>query len=108
MINNYDENLVEISMNILINSGDAKSKAQKAFDESLDGRFENADNLIKESNKLILKAHKSQTDVIQSFAEGENIEYNLLFIHAQDTLMTIKSEIDIIKNMIVMLKVLKN
>ena len=45
-------------------------------------------------------APQVQTDAIQSETRGETCEYSLLFAHAQDTLMTIYSEINIAKQLI--------
>ena len=40
-----------------------------------------------------------QTDAIQGAFRGEEQEYSLLFAHAQDTLMTIYSEIIVCKQL---------
>lgn len=56
---------------------------------------------MKLASKEITKAHKIQTDAIQDEAAGEEkSEYSLLFAHAQDTLMTIMSEINLAKQII--------
>ncbi|MEL7657189.1 MAG: PTS lactose/cellobiose transporter subunit IIA, partial [Bacillota bacterium] len=39
------------------------------------------------------------TDMIQGEARGEGIGYSLLFTHAQDTLMTINSELQLAKQL---------
>ena len=41
---------------------------------------------------------RDRTEVIQSQVGGENMEYSLLFIHAQDTLMTINTELRMAKS----------
>ena len=41
----------------------------------------------------IKKAHQAQTEVIQAEASGAELTLTLLFSHAQDTLMTINSEV---------------
>ena len=60
----------------------------KAIEKMAKNRFEEAKNLLKDAEEYILKAHVAQTQVIQSQAAGEDMEYSLLFIHAQDTIMT--------------------
>ena len=45
-----------------------------------------------------------QTDAIQGETRGEESEYSLLFAHAQDTLMTIYSEINIAKQLLKIFK----
>jgi len=47
-----------------------------------------------------VKAHNAQTEVIQNQVSGENTEYSLLFVHAQDTLMTITTELRMVQKMI--------
>lgn len=49
-----------------------------------------------------------QTDAIQNETRGEKSEYSLLFAHAQDTLMTIYSEINIAKQLIKIFEVYEN
>ncbi len=50
------------------------------------------ENYLEIANQEILLAHRSQTQVIQDTIE-ENFSPNLLFIHAQDTVMTVNSEL---------------
>lgn len=102
---NFD--LVEVAMSILLAAGDARAKAKEALDKTLEGKVEEADKALEESKAKIVVAHRSQTDVIGAYADDEELNLNLLFIHAQDTLMTIKSEIFIIENMIAMYRNLK-
>ena len=59
---------------------------------------------LKVSHEKITAAHKVQTDAIQGETRGEESEYSLLFAHAQDTLMTIYSEINIAKQLLKIFK----
>lgn len=63
---------------------------------------------MEEAKKFIVQAHKSQTEVIQSEANGKKYEYSMLFAHAQDTLMTIMSEIQLAEQMIDILKIISH
>ena len=62
--------------------------------------FETAEVKLKEAQTKITEAHKVQTDAIQGETRGDESEYSLLFAHAQDTLMTIYSEINIAKQLL--------
>lgn len=92
----------KISMKIIMPAGDARTKAQEAFDAALNQDFESARDLINEADEYIKDAHRAQTEIMQQLA---NDEYNgddcvilpMLFIHAQDTIMTIMSEVNITK-----------
>ena len=52
------------------------------------------------SKKEITQAHAAQTEIIQAEARGVQYEYCMLFNHAQDTLMTINSEIELCSSLI--------
>ena len=101
-----DENneLVSVSMNIILNAGDGRTEAFKALEEARKGNFEEAANKIKLAEEKIKAAHVAQTEVMQNEINGKAYDLCILFIHAQDTLMTIKSELSLITEMIKMYK----
>lgn len=88
-----NEQNVQVAMNIILNAGDARLACQKALDQMSGFHFEEAKTLMKEAHDKITIAHRQQTNAIQGETNGEKSEYSLLFAHAQDTLMTINSEI---------------
>ena len=91
-----DECVVQNAMQIILHAGDARLKCKKALDYISNYDFINAKAMMKEVQADITKAHQLQTDAIR----GEKKEYSLLFAHAQDTLMTVYSELNITKQMI--------
>lgn len=96
-----NEQTVETAMAIIMSAGDARLLCKQALDAIADGDFENARTLHEESKKKIAEAHHLQTDAIQGeMGGGEPLKYSSLFAHAQDTLMTIYSEINMTKHMI--------
>lgn len=95
-----DENMVQNAMQIILHAGNARLQCKKALECISNNDFENAKVLMKEAQNDITKAHQLQTDAIQDETRGEKKEYSLLFAHAQDTLMTIYSELNIAKQMI--------
>lgn len=97
-----NDQLIEIAMEIILLAGDSRTMIQKALIEIQKRDFINAINFLDEAEKLINQAHIKQTDIIQKTVRGESINFNLIFIHAQDTLMTINSEY-IIANQLVTL-----
>ncbi len=90
-----DEDTVKISMAIILNSGDARAACTDALTAIGDGNFDTADEKLKEAHKKIVEAHRIQTDAIQEETDGKKSEYSLLFAHAQDTVMTVTSELNI-------------
>jgi cellobiose-specific phosphotransferase system component IIA len=98
------DELASIAMQVILHAGDAREKIFQAVDEASNGEFEAAKILMGEANTELLKAHQAQTNTLQLEAEGINIPYSTLFSHAQDTLMTVKTEQNLIKQMIKLYK----
>ena len=97
-----------IAMEVIMNAGDGRDKIDEALAAVAAGDLEQANALLKKAKSLIVKAHNAQTEVIQSQVSGENMEYSLLFIHAQDTLMTINTELRMTQKLLPIVKMLMN
>lgn len=82
-----------------MHAGDARLACKESLDCLMEGRLEEAKECMKKADAEIAQAHHVQTDCIQGAIAGEEFEYNVLFAHAQDTLMTIYSEIMVAKQM---------
>ena len=95
-----DEKTIEAAMSIILHAGDARVACKEALDALANNNVDEARLKLKEAQKKITEAHKVQTDAIQNETRGEKSEYSLLFDHAQDTLKTIYSEINIAKQLI--------
>lgn len=95
-----DEKIVEAAMAIILNAGDARVSCKEALDAIALGNFEEAEAKLKDAQAKNVTAHKVQTEAIQGETRGEKAEYSLLFAHAQDTMMTIYSEINIAKQLL--------
>lgn len=95
-----DEKTLAAAMSIIMSAGDARLLCREALNAIAEYNFPLANEKMKEANKKITEAHRVQTDAIQGETRGEKQEYTLLFAHAQDTLMTIYSEINIAKQML--------
>ena len=100
--------LVSVAMQIILNAGNARNSATDALAAAKTFDFVLAEQNLKEAEESITKAHKAQTEIIQSEAGGHSYAYSLLFTHAQDTLMTINSEVRLTKEMIDVLKIIHN
>lgn len=82
------EDIQITAFNIILHSGNAKTKIHAAFKAMKNAEFDTANQLLEEANEEILEAHKSQTDLLQSYANGCKIEMEIIMVHAQDHLMT--------------------
>ncbi|POP47661.1 PTS lactose/cellobiose transporter subunit IIA [Superficieibacter electus] len=87
------EQINTVAMNIIMDAGDARSLITDALVAIEKNQFTVADEKIMQAQLKIKAAHGNQTDIIQSEIHGEAFPFSLLFIHAQDTLMTINSEL---------------
>lgn len=95
-----DEKTVESAMSIILNAGDARNHNTKALVAISKFDFNEATAQYEKAKEKIVLAHKTQTETIQGETRGEKTVYSLLFAHAQDTLMTIYSELNISKELI--------
>ena len=93
-------------MEVIMNAGDGRDKVDEALAAMAEGRLEQADALLREAEQLIAKAHNAQTEVVQSQVSGEDTEYSLLFVHAQDTVMTITTELRMAQKLLPIVKML--
>ena len=99
------EELEMTIMNIIINAGDCKNHAYMALENVNDRKYEEADSELELANDALGKAHDAQTMFLHKEANGEKIEMSVLFIHAQDHLMTAITEKNLIEQIIELRKV---
>jgi PTS system cellobiose-specific IIA component len=92
-------------MNIIINAGDCKNHAYMALSLVNEGKYEEAENEMQLANDALGKAHDAQTEMLQKEASGEKVELSVLFVHAQDHLMTSISEKNLIEQSIELRKI---
>lgn len=85
----------DIVMNLVVNGGDARSKAIEAIRAARENRFEDADKLLVEAQDAVNNAHHFQTDLIQGEMGGdEPVLVSLLMVHGQDHLMNAMTVMD--------------
>jgi len=82
------EEIQLVAFTIILHSGNAKTKTHEAFKAMRIADFVTVNQLLEEANEEILKAHKSQTELLQFYANGTKIEMEIIMVHAQDHLMT--------------------
>ncbi|MCI8566168.1 MAG: PTS lactose/cellobiose transporter subunit IIA [Lachnospiraceae bacterium] len=102
------DEVVAVAMEILVDAGDARTCMKEALDAVMAGDSELCDEKVKEAKACMVKAHTAQTNMISREASGESVIYSMLLTHAQDTLMTINSEIHLGEKMIKMYRTLES
>jgi PTS system cellobiose-specific IIA component len=93
------EAMNSIAMEIIMLAGDARLFISRAIQAAAAGEFSEVDRELAEAKKKLAAAHGMQTDIVQSEGEGKKLDHTLLFVHAQDTLMTIYSEMNMVKQL---------
>ena len=96
-----DENLSDgIVMNLVVNSGEARSIAMEAIELARQGQFEEAAAKIAEARETINAAHNFQTELVQKEINNDPVPMSLLMCHGQDHLMTAMVVIDLAEKFI--------
>lgn len=90
----------QTAMKIILHAGDARLKVTDALKAIKTFDLEGAKSLLEAANQDIVAAHTAQTQALQAESNGDEIEYSILFTHAQDTCMTVCSELNIAEQLI--------
>lgn len=67
-------------------AGDAFSCFYGAVTSARAGDTEKAEKLLEEGRKAMVDAHNAQNDLLAAEADGKDMEYSILMVHAQDHL----------------------
>ena len=94
------EEQAEIALQIMINSGEAKSFAYQALKAAKSGQFDAAATMLKSAEAEFAKAHAIQKSLLQQEAKGAGLIPSLLLVHAHGHVMTAQAERDLIEEMI--------
>ena len=96
-----DENLSDaIVMNLVVNSGEARSIAMEAIELARQGQFEEATAKIAQARETINAAHNFQTELVQKEINNDPVPMSLLMCHGQDHFMTAMVVIDLAEKFI--------
>ena len=90
----------ELSFGIITKSGMAKSSAMEALYAAKKKDYKTADAKLKEANRDIAEASHLHMDVITEEAQGVNHQFKVLFIHAEDQLLTTQTLMLLIEELI--------
>src|SRR5471032_3627767 len=82
------QDLEEVVMGLIINSGQARSLAYSALRKAKEGDFEQAKALMDQSRQSLNEAHLVQTKLIEDDMGEGKMKVSLILVHAQDHLMT--------------------
>lgn len=97
----------KISMGLITKAGEAKSSAMEALYAAKAGDFELAASKLADADKEIGEASHMHFEVITKEAQGVQLEFKVLFIHAEDQLLSTQTLILMATEMIEMWKQIK-
>lgn len=73
-----------ICMQMITNSGSAKSSYIEAIQKAKEGAFDEAERLMEEGDQFFSKAHGVHGNLLAQEASGEKVEFALILMHAED------------------------
>lgn len=92
------DELNEKAMEMIVSAGAGRTALNVALDALSEGNREKYEEMMKEAQAKMKEAHAAQTVALQETITQPNTYPNILFTHAQDTLMTVMSEINTAKH----------
>lgn len=97
----------EISFSIISNVGMAKSLVMEGLFAAREGNFELAKQKLDDSKTYFTEGHKIHSTLIQREAGGDKVPFSLIFMHAEDQLMSAETISTLVEEMIEMYKQIK-
>lgn len=75
-----------ICLDIITNTGSAKSSYIEAVQKAKDGDIEGVEKLMEEGDQYYRQAHEVHGGLIQQEASGDAVAFSLILMHAEDQL----------------------
>lgn len=79
-----DEKMELTCLQIITNTGSAKSCYIEAIQKAKAGDRAEAERLMEEGDSLYMQAHEVHASLIQQEAAGNRVEFSLILMHAED------------------------
>ena len=73
----------QINFQLILHSGNARSKVIQSLREYRAGNTEEAESLIKQAEEDLAVAHDVHFQLVQKEARGEKVEFSMLFMHSK-------------------------
>ncbi len=82
------EELQTAAFQIIATVGEAKSLFVEAMYAARENDFVKAEELITKGKEVYASAHHFHFDLVQKEASGEDLPFSIMFMHAEDQLLT--------------------
>ena len=73
-----------VCVQMITNSGSAKSSYIEAIQKAKAGAYDEAEKLMSEGDEFYAKAHDVHSTMLTKEASGEKLEFSLILMHAED------------------------
>lgn len=90
----------QISFQLILHSGNARSNIIQSIRAYKDGRTDESGTFLTKAEEELRKAHDIHFQMIQKEAGGAKTDVSLLFMHAEDHLMSALSMKELVKEML--------
>ncbi|MFV0380053.1 MAG: PTS lactose/cellobiose transporter subunit IIA [Anaerorhabdus sp.] len=88
---NIKEKMQMASFQMIASIGGAKGCYMEAIELSKDNKFEDAYAKIEEGRKMMAEAHHHHFEFVTEEANGVDLPFSLMLMHAEDQLLTTES-----------------
>lgn len=89
----------EVAFTIILHSGNARSLVHEAMASMRTKSFDVVNEKFNEADEELLKAHQAQTSLLHRCSQGDQLEVQIIMVHAQDHLMTTMTLMEVAKEM---------
>lgn len=100
------EGMELISFNIISSVGTAKSLIMESMSLSRQGEFQKAEKNISQANEFLVKGEQEHFKIITEEAKNKDVVLTVLFMHAEDQLMSTITLRDVANEMLNMNKMI--
>ncbi|ARU91741.1 PTS system cellobiose-specific IIA component [Spiroplasma clarkii] len=97
---NRELNFEQISFQIIASAGEAKTNAINSIKLAKENKIFEANLLISEAEKSMIEAEKAHMEVVVEEARGSKFIFPVIFMHAEDQLLTTQTIILMAKEFI--------
>ena len=78
--------VTQTAMTIIAEAGSSRSYSLEALSAIEEGRFDDAEELLKQADDSLIKAHRSHSEFLIAEANKEKIEFSFFLLHAESHL----------------------
>ena len=95
-----NESMEMMCFQLISNCGNARSNYVEAINQAKEGNYEEVEKLLEEANVCFNQGHKVHASMIAHEAQGNEMDFKLIIVHAEDILMSAETLKIISENLI--------